>query len=194
MDATFWALVGLILFFGVMVWAKVPAKITGALDGRADEIKNELDEARRLREEAQSLLADYQRKRQEAEGEADAIIAEAKREAEHLTEETNAALEEMIARRTKAAESKIAQAESQAIAEVRARAADVATSAAEKILTAKMTDAAGNKLVAEGIKEIKASLAKPSRSSKISKAAARSGGGLFVCLLIGRAEVRHTGG
>lgn len=158
MDATFWALVGLILFFGVMVWAKVPAKITGALDGRADEIKNELDEARRLREEAQSLLADYQRKRQEAEGEADAIIAEAKREAEHLTEETNAALEEMIARRTKAAESKIAQAESQAIAEVRARAADVATSAAEKILTAKMTDAAGNKLVAEGIKEIKASL------------------------------------
>lgn len=158
MDATFFALVGLILFLAVVVYVKVPAKITGSLDSRADDIRNELDEARRLREEAQSLLAEYQRKRQEAEGEADAIIAEAKREAEHLTEATNTALEEMIARRTKAAETKIAQAESQAISEVRARAADVATSAAEKILTAKMTDAAGNKLVADGIKQIKSAL------------------------------------
>ncbi|AXS39527.1 F0F1 ATP synthase subunit B [Breoghania sp. L-A4] len=158
MDATFFALVALILFFGVIVWAKVPGKITGALDSRADAIRDELDEARRLREEAQSLLADYQRKRQEAEGEAEAIIAEAKREAEILTAETNAALEEMIARRTKAAESKIAQAESQAIAEVRARAADVAVLAAEKILTAKVTDAAADKLIADGIAEIKGAL------------------------------------
>lgn len=158
MDATFFALVALILFFGVIVWAKVPGKITGALDGRADAIRNELDEARRLREEAQSLLADYQRKRQEAEGEAEAIIAEAKREAEILTAETNTALEEMIARRTKAAESKIAQAESQAIAEVRARAADVAVSAAEKILVAKVTDAAADTLIADGIKQVKGAL------------------------------------
>lgn len=158
MDATFWALVALILFGFVVAYLKVPGMITKSLDDRADKIRDELNEARRLREEAQSLLADYQRKRREAEGEADAIIAEAKEEADRLTAETNAALEDMIARRTKAAETKIAQAETQAIAEVRARAADVAVSAAEKILAAKVTGSVADGLLSKGIEEMKTRL------------------------------------
>lgn len=158
MDATFWAFIGLILFFVVIVYAKVPGIITGALDKRADTIKQELEEARRLREEAQSILADYQRKRQEAEGEAEAIVAEAKLEAERLTEETNAALEEMMARRTKSAETKIAQAEASAIAEVRARAAEVAALAAEKVVTKKMTGKKSADVMKASIEQIKANL------------------------------------
>ena len=154
MDATFWALIGLVLFFVVIFWAKVPGKIGAALDARADKIRNDLDEARRLREEAQALLADYQRKRREAEQEAEDIIAEAKAEAERLTAVTNKALEEMIERRTAAAEVKIAQAETHAVAEVRSRAADVAVAAAEKILTSKVSGKTAEDLVATSIKDV----------------------------------------
>ncbi len=101
MDATFWALIGLILFFVVIFYVKVPAKINGSLDERAETIRKELEDARKMREEAQALLSEYQRKRHEAESEAEAIIAEANSEAERLTLETSQALEEMIARRTK---------------------------------------------------------------------------------------------
>lgn len=155
MDASFWALVGLILFFALIAYLKVPGKVTGALDKRADSIRDELEEARKLREEAQSLLSDYQRKRHEAEGEAEAIIAEANQEAERLTLETNQALEEMIARRTKAAEEKIAQAETQAIAEVRGKAADIAVAAAEEILTAKVKDKVADDILSKSIEQVK---------------------------------------
>lgn len=158
MDATFWTLVSLILFFGVIFWLKVPGMVTKALDDRAEKIREEMNEARRLREEAQSLLADYQRKRREAEGEAEAIVAEAREEAERLTTETKAALEAMIARRTKAAEDKIAQAETQAVAEVRAHAADIAVGAAEKVLSAKMSGSAADALVQQSISDVKARL------------------------------------
>ena len=154
MDQTFWALVGLIIFVGIVIWAKVPGKITSALDDRAEGIRKELDEARRLREEAQALLADYQRKHREAEEEAETIVAEARREAELLTAQTEAALNEMIERRTKVAETKIAMAESQAMAEVRSRAADVAIAAAETILEAKVTGKVAEKLLADSITEI----------------------------------------
>ncbi|GGB52023.1 ATP synthase subunit b 1 [Roseibium aquae] len=158
MDSSFWALVGLILFFALITYLKVPGLITRALDKRADDIQNELDEARRLREEAQALLSDYQRKRHEAEEEAKAIIAEANTEAERLTLETNRALEEMIARRSKAAEDKIAQAESQAVAEVRARAADIAVKAAEQILTSNVKDKLADDIMAKSIDQVKANL------------------------------------
>jgi len=81
MDATFWAFVALIIFLGVLAYFKVPGMINGALDGRAERIRNELDEARKLREDAQQLLAEYQRKRQEAEQEAQDIVSAAKHEA-----------------------------------------------------------------------------------------------------------------
>ncbi|TYC62416.1 ATP F0F1 synthase subunit B [Rhodobacterales bacterium] len=155
MDATFWALIGLILFFVLMVYVKVPGKIGSALDNRAVKIREELEEARRMREEAQALLSEYQRKRHEAESEAEAIIAEANAEAERLTLETNQALDEMIARRTKAAEEKIAQAESQAVAEVRAKAADIAVAAAEEILTAKVKDKLADDILSKSIAQVK---------------------------------------
>lgn len=158
MDASFWALVGLVLFFALIIYLKVPGKITSGLDKRADDIKDELEEARRLREEAQALLSDYQRKRHEAEEEAANIVAEANAEAERLTAETNRALEEMIARRSKAAEDKIAQAETQAIAEVRSKAADIAVQAAEGILAAKVKDKVADDILADSISQVKANL------------------------------------
>ena len=155
MDATFWALIGLILFFVVIFYVKVPAKINGSLDERAETIRKELEDALKMREEAQALLSEYQRKRHEAESEAEAIIAEANSEAERLTLETSQALEEMIARRTKAAEDKIAQAESQAVAEVRAKAADIAVAAAEEILAAKVKDKVADDILAKSIEQVK---------------------------------------
>ena len=158
MDSSAWALIGLILFLALLAYLKVPGMIGSGLDKRANSIRKELDDARKLREEAQSLLAEYQRRRQEAEAEAEGIVAEAKREAERLTEEATASLDEMIARRTDAAERKIAQAEEFAMAEVRARATDIAIAAAETILTTKVTGKAGEELLAKSIEDVKARL------------------------------------
>lgn len=155
MDATFWATVALAIFIAALVYLKIPGKLTGALDSRADRIRRELDEARRLREEAQSILADYQRKRREAEAEAESILALAQAEADRMTREASTALEEMIVRRTAAAEAKIAQAEGQAIAAVRARATDVAIAAAEVLLSAKVKGEVADRLVADGIETAK---------------------------------------
>ena len=119
--ATFWALVALVIFLGVVVYIKVPGMIAKALDARADKIRNELDEARRLREEAQQLLAEYQQKRKEAEKEAADIVAAAKREADMLVGEAHKKTEDYVARRTALAEQKIAQAERDAVNEVRAK-------------------------------------------------------------------------
>lgn len=162
MDATslasLWAFVSLLIFFGVIIYLKVPGKIGSALDGKVAAIEAELSEAKRLREEATSLLAAYKQKAADAELEAQSIVAEAKAEADRLAAETSKALDEVIARRTKAAESKIAQAEAQAVAEVRARATDVAVAAAEKLLAAKVAGSTGANLVAKGIAEVAAKL------------------------------------
>lgn len=162
MDATslasLWAFVSLLLFFGLVVYLKVPGKIGDALDGKVAAIEAELNEAKRLREEATSLLAAYKQKAADAELEAQSIVAEAKAEADRLAAEASKALDELIARRTKAAEAKIAQAEAQAVAEVRSRAADVAVAAAEKLLAAKVAGPTGATLVAKGIAEVAAKL------------------------------------
>ena len=140
-DATFFALVGLILFFVLLVYLKVPGMIGKSLDQRADNIRNELADAKRLREEAQQLLAEYQHKRKEAEAEAREIVAAAEREATMLTEEARQKTEEFVARRNALSEQKIRQAEADAIAAVRSAAVDLAIAAAEKIIV-KKTDAA----------------------------------------------------
>ncbi|MDA4630026.1 ATP F0F1 synthase subunit B, partial [Escherichia coli] len=101
----------LVIFLALMVYLKVPGVVGKSLDGRAERIRDELEEARRLREEAQSLLAEYQRKRKEAEKEAGEIVAAAQREAHAIIEETKQKTEEYVARRNKLAEQKIAQAE-----------------------------------------------------------------------------------
>lgn len=115
----FWVLVAFLIFVGLVLYYRVPAMIGKMLDERAEAIRKELDEARRLREEAQALLADYQKKAKEAETEAKSIIDQAKTEAETLAAEARKALAENIQRRSKLAEDKIARAEAQALSEVR---------------------------------------------------------------------------
>ncbi len=134
-DATFWALVGLVLFFVLIAYLKTPAMVGKALDKRAAQIRNEIDEARELKEEAKQQLAEYQRRRREAEAEAQDILAIAGREAEAIVNEARAKSEDYVARRTQVAEQKIAQAEADAIAEVRARAVNIAVDAATRVLT-----------------------------------------------------------
>jgi len=158
MDATFWAFVSLILFLAVLVYVKVPSIVAKALDARADRIRKELEDARALREEAQQLLAEYQRKRHEAEKEAADLVAAAQREAEHIVADAKAKTEEYVARRTKLAEQKIAQAERDAIAEVRARAVDVAVAAAGKILGDTVDGKVGKTLFEQSLAQIKSKL------------------------------------
>lgn len=157
-DAPFWALVSLVIFFGIIVYLKVPGMLAGALDRRAQSIREELEQARRLREEAQALLADYQRRAREAEAEAEEIIDQAKREAAALSVEARKRTEEYVAGRTRLAEQKIAQAEAQALQEVRALSADVAVAAAEKILAARTKGDAGAELIDKAIGEVRAKL------------------------------------
>lgn len=153
-----WVSIFLIIFLGILYWAKVPSLILGALDKRSKEIGEELDEARKLREEAQSLLADYQRKAREAEAEAEGIIAQAEREAEAYAAETREKLKETLERRTKAADLKIAQAEAQAINEVRLAAVEAATTAAEKIIADKAQGEKAGDLISKSISEVKSRL------------------------------------
>lgn len=157
-DATFWALVGLILFFAVIIYMKVPGKLAAALDNRAETIRTELEQARKLREEAQALLAEYQRKAREAEAEVEEIIDQAKREAEAFGAEAKKRVEDYVASRTKMAEGKIAQAEAQAIREVRSLSADVAIAAAQRILAARTRGAAAEGLIKQAIDDVKAKL------------------------------------
>ena len=157
-DPEFWVLIAFVIFLGVLVRFGVPKMALSALDDRSARIKQALDEAQRLRSEAQAVLTQYQQKRAEAEKEAQAIIVSARVEAERLAGEAKGKVEEFVARRTKMAESKIAQAEAQALADVRAAAADAAVAAAEKILVQSTHGAAAENLIAKGIGELKAKL------------------------------------
>jgi len=157
-DPEFWVLLAFVIFIGVLVRFGVPKMALSALDDRSARIKQALDEAQRLRSEAQAVLTQYQQKRAEAEKEAEAIIVSARVEAERLAGEAKGKVEEFVARRTKMAESKIAQAEAQALADVRAAAADAAVAAAEKILVQTTHGAAAESLIAKGISDLKAKL------------------------------------
>lgn len=157
-EAEFWVAVAFVIFIAVLVKLGAPRVIIQALDDRRARIKAELDEARRVREEAQELLASYQRKRQEADREADAIVSAARSEAERLAAEAKTKVEDFVARRTRMAETKIAQAEAQAVADVRSAAADAAVAAAEKILADTTKGKVGDDLIAKGIQDIKAKL------------------------------------
>ena len=157
-DAEFWVAVAFVIFVAGMGYLGVHRMVAKSLDERAGRIKAELDEARKLKDEAAQLLAQYQRKRQEAEGEAQEIIAGAKAEAERLAIEAKAKIEEFVARRTKMAETKIAQAEAQAAADVRAAAADAAVAAAERILTQETKGKLANELISRGIEDVRKKL------------------------------------
>ena len=157
-EAEFWVAVAFVIFIGVLVRLGAARLIVNTLDDRAARIKAELDEATRLRQEAQALLADYQRRRGEADREAEAIIVAAQGEAERLAADAKTKVEDFVARRTKMAETKIAQAEAQALADVRAAAADAAVAAAEKILSETAKGKVGDDLIARGIQDLKAKL------------------------------------
>jgi len=157
-EAETWVAIAFVVFIGLLAYLGVHKKITEALDHRRDRIKADLDEARRLKDEAMALLAQYQRKRQQAENEAQSIITEAKAEAERLAAEAKVKAEEFVTRRTKLAEQKIAQAEAQAVAEVRSAAAEAAVAAAEKILTAEAKGPLANELVAKGVEDVRKKL------------------------------------
>ena len=157
-DPAVWAALAFILFIGVLFYYQIPAKIAGALDDRAEEIQKELDAARHMREEAQAILADYQRKERDAEKEAEDIVTLARKEAESLAEETRTALKEQLERRTQMAEEKIARAEAQAVNEVRAAAAETAIAAAEKLIKSNMDESISDKLIRQTIDDLKTKL------------------------------------
>ncbi len=154
-EAETWVAIAFVVFLGVLGYLGAHRKIIDALDQRQARIKGELDEARRLRDEAQALLADYQRKRHEAEREAEAIIVSATAEAERLAAEAKARMEDFVARRTKMAEAKIAQAEAQALADVRSAAADAAVAVAGKILSTAAKGSIADDLLAQGIADVR---------------------------------------
>ncbi|ESY69894.1 F0F1 ATP synthase subunit B [Mesorhizobium sp. B283B1A] len=156
--ATLWATIALVIFLAIAVYIKVPRLIAKALDARAMRISSELDEARKLREEAQQLLSQYQRKRKEAEQEAADIVAAAKREADLLAAEAHKKTEDYVTRRTALAEQKIGQAERDAISEVRASAVDIAVEAARALLAAKVDVKAGADLFKASLADVKAKL------------------------------------
>ena len=154
----FWVAAAFVIFCAIVVYVGAPKKIIAALDQRSKRIQAELDDARRLREEAAQLLAEYQRKQREAENEAAGIITGAKAEAERLALEARAKMEDFVARRTQMAETKIAQAEVQALADVRAAAAEAAVSAAEKILSETVKGKVSDDLITQGIADAAAKL------------------------------------
>ena len=151
LDATFWVAVCVMIFLAILLVKGAFKAMGKALDDRALKIESELNEARRLREEAEGLLAAYQRKQKEAEEQADEIVAQARKDAEAMASRSRADLKERLERRAAQAEAKIANAEAQALAEVRAKAAELAVSGAEGLLKSNMTAADHKSMVAEGI-------------------------------------------
>jgi F-type H+-transporting ATPase subunit b len=155
LEAEVWVAFAFVIFLGLLTYIGAHRMVTKALDDRTARIKAELDEARRLKDEAAKLLADYQRKRHEAESEAQGIISGAQAEAERLAVEAKTRMEEFVTRRTKMAETKIAQAEAQAAADVRAAAAEAAVAAAEKILRQQAQGPLAEQLIARGIEDVR---------------------------------------
>jgi F-type H+-transporting ATPase subunit b len=157
-EAETWVAIAFFIFIGVLGYFGVHKSVLAALDQRRDRIRAELAEARRLKEEARALLAQYQRRQKDAENEAAAIVAGARAEADRMAVEAKAKMDDFVARRTKMAEQKISQAEAQALADVRAAAAEAAVAAAEKILTDKVKGQLSEQLLTKGIEELKSKL------------------------------------
>ncbi|EFI51014.1 F0F1 ATP synthase subunit B [Afipia sp. 1NLS2] len=153
-EAEFWVAVAFVLMLAIFGYFGVHRTIAAALDNRSARIRKELDDARRLKEEAQSLVAEYRARRQSAEREAQEIVAAAKADAERIAVEAKAKMEDFVARRTKSAENKIAQAETQAVADVRAAAAEAAATAAASVLSQTVKGDVANGLIEKSIKEL----------------------------------------
>jgi F-type H+-transporting ATPase subunit b len=157
-EPEFWVAVAFVILMGVFAYVGVHKTVLTALDHRSARIKAELDDARRLKDEAAKVLADYKTRRASAEREAEDIITSAKAEAERIAAEAKVKMEDFVARRTKTAESKIALAEAQALADVRAAAADAAIAAASTILSQSVKGEVADDLLAKGISEVRQKL------------------------------------
>jgi F-type H+-transporting ATPase subunit b len=154
-DATFFALVALIIFLGIVAYAGGFKTMSSGLDARGERIRKELEHAAQLRKEAESLLAEYKQKRIDAEKEAASIIAAAKADAEDYAAETRRKLTESLDRRTKQAEQKIAQAEAAAVKDVRNAATELAIAAAQNMVAQVAKGATGDQLIATSIQAVK---------------------------------------
>jgi F-type H+-transporting ATPase subunit b len=157
-DAEFWVAVAFVCFIALVAKIGGFKGLGAALDKRGERIAAELGEAKRLREDAQALLASYEKRRREAEAEAEGIIAQAKSEAERLAKEAEIKLADFVARRQKAAEQKISLAEAEATREVRSAAAEAAIQASEAILRARSAGKAGASLLTKSLGEVKSKL------------------------------------
>lgn len=149
----FWVLIAFLVVIG-FAWKPLSRAIGAGLDSRANQIKGKLDEARRLREEAQALLAEYQRKQRDALSEAEAILGHAREEAARLKAEAERNLEESVRRRQQQAVDRIAQAETQAVAEVRNLAVDIAIRASGQLIASSMSPQKSNALIDGAIKDL----------------------------------------
>jgi len=149
-DPEFWVLLAVVIFL-IVVWKPTRRAVVGALDSRAERIRQELEAARNLRDEAQQALAAYQRQQQQGAAEAQAIIAHAKAEAERIAAQSLRDLEETLRRRQQLAQERIAQEEAKALAEIRAIAVDVAISASRQVIAASLDERRGAALIDDAI-------------------------------------------
>jgi F-type H+-transporting ATPase subunit b len=158
LEPEFWVAVSFFLFLGAIFYFGVHKKLASLLDARAAMIAKELEEARRLRQEAEKVLADYRAKAGSVVTETESIVALAAKEAEMLAAETRRSVKEHFQRRMKLAEDKIARAEADAVREVRSVAVDAAVAAAQSLIAAKLTPDRAQSLVAESIDTLKSKL------------------------------------
>ena len=152
-DPTFWVAIAFVVFV-VLVFKPIKGALIGGLDAKIAEIRQEVEEAEKLREEAQSLLANYQRQQRQAIQDAEAIVARAKEEAERHRAEADEAMKDMVRRQEEQAREKIAQAETAAIQEVRSMSVELAMAAAEKLLADRLAGDEGSRLIDNSIKDI----------------------------------------
>ena len=157
-NTDFIVLLAFLLFIGILLYLKIPGLLGGMLDKRAEGIRAELDEAKALREEAQTVLASYERKQREVADQSQRIIDTAKAEANRAAEQAKEDLKTSVARRLAAAEDQIASAQAKVVKEVRDEAVSVAVAAARDVIAKQMTAAAGNALVDDAIAEVQAKL------------------------------------
>ncbi|KZY25419.1 ATP F0F1 synthase subunit B [Sulfitobacter sp. HI0040] len=157
-NTDFIVLLAFLLFIAILIYFKVPTMLAGMLDKRADGIKSELEGARALREEAQTLLASYERKQKEVQDQADRIVSAAKDDAQKAAEKARADLAKSLERRMAAAEDQIGSAQAAAVKEVRDQAITIAVAAAREVIAKQMTAAEGNALIDDAIRQVDAKL------------------------------------
>ena len=154
-DESFFVALAFATVVAAFLYLKLPQRLLAALDAKSAEIANELEQARKLREEAQALLADYETRRKSAEQQAEVILTEARETAQRLAEESRTAMQAQLERRTLQAESKIARAEEQLVGEVRAAITQLAVDAAAHLIETGMSAQQANALIEQNISELK---------------------------------------